>query len=632
MLANIIPFNSLTAFAATSFESSDVLTDLKSSDTFDEADYPKNPLGRLSIINVVEYAFSANAQNRGKFGIYLYIYNPALINIEVESGQNKLQLAVGYDSNGKPNSYEKYEIKLISSSEDKLFLKYKLVDHKVNEKTLDERVNSKARRYDISGIELLTAGKTNATEYTIGGTYTFTGFAKGFGENATAESDLNCTVENLETVRLNLGHTAFRTNVSSAGAHHYNQLSSVYFSVPNDLLEKYGNLNRIACEWWEYKTAPIVVTSNKNVYNELLKNVGKDVGEYTKTVPLSMFYGRNEISYVLGSTDRIEYDWSYNIKQIDLPKPFDPSIYSSKINTLLPYAFYSPTATNLNKAFDFLASFSAAGDVSEGEVSKYIYNYRNPLGNGYIDCNGRKISNDLFEANVDKDRQRGYNRKNIFFDDTFDLKSYDSNHDWWDKFWDYRFKQPETSGDYLNIAPIVSFNSKDLEGNRETVAQNLLVNVDSLYAMKRMSAAASLSDKTMFLLRFATTDYYARNAGYKLSGQEVLENKTDTYIAQETVFLDFDVIELEFTKDGVYHVIPAVSSPIDAIGGITAPILKGPNLPNIIMIIIIIVLSIIALILFYPLIIEGIVGIFKAIWWIVTAPARGIKALIDRRK
>lgn len=621
MLANIIPLNGLTAFAATSFESSDVLTDLKSSETFDEADYPKNPLGRLSIINVVEYAFSANVQNRGKFGIYLYIYNPALVNIETESGQNKLQLAVGYDSNGKPNSYEKYEIKLISASDDKLFLKYKLVDHKVNEKTLDERVNPKARRYDISGIELLTAGKTNATEYTIGGTYTFTGFAKGFGENATAESDLNCTVENLETVRLNLGHTAFRTNVSSAGAHHYNQLSSVYFSVSNDLLEKYGNLNRVSCEWWEYKTAPIVVTSNKNVYNELLKNVGKDVGEYTEAVPLSIYYG-----LTIGNLPyRAIYEWSYNLN----PRKAVEKLSQTNI---LPYAFYSPTATNLNKTFDFLASFSAAGDVSEGEVSKYIYNYSNNIGNGYIDCNGRKISNDLFEANVDTDRQRGYNRKNIFFDDTFDLKSYDSNHDWWDKFWEYGFKQPETSGDYSNIAPIVSFNSKDLEGNRETVAQNLLVNVDSLYAIKRMSEAASLSDKTMFLLRFATTDYYARNLGYKLSGQDVIEDETDTYLAQETVFLDFDVIELEFVKDGVYHVIPAVSSPIDAIGGITAPVFSGLSVPEIIMLIIIIVLSIIALILFYPLIIEGIVGIFKAIWWIITAPARGIKALIDRRK
>ena len=43
------------------------------------------------------------------------------------------------------------------------------------------------------------------------------------------------------------------------------------------------------------------------------------------------------------------------------------------------------------------------------------------------------------------------------------------------------------------------------------------------------------------------------------------------------VFLDFDIIELTFNRDGVYHVIPVVSSPIDVIGEISPPMKFDSN-------------------------------------------------------
>ena len=46
---------------------------------------------------------------------------------------------------------------------------------------------------------------------------------------------------------------------------------------------------------------------------------------------------------------------------------------------------------------------------------------------------------------------------------------------------------------------------------------------------------------------------------------------TDTYVAQQTVFFDFDIIELTFNKNGVYHVIPVVSDPVDVVNEINAP-------------------------------------------------------------
>ena len=40
----------------------------------------------------------------------------------------------------------------------------------------------------------------------------------------------------------------------------------------------------------------------------------------------------------------------------------------------------------------------------------------------------------------------------------------------------------------------------------------------------------------------------------------------------ESVFFDFDIIQLTFNRDGVYTVIPVVSSPMDIVNAITPPV------------------------------------------------------------
>lgn len=89
-----------------------------------------------------------------------------------------------------------------------------MVEKEINGTTFYDRVNSNARRYDITGIELKTNGTNNAIEYKVGGTYIFSGYAKGLGPDKEAESNLNCVVEELETLELSVHHTNYRTGVS----------------------------------------------------------------------------------------------------------------------------------------------------------------------------------------------------------------------------------------------------------------------------------------------------------------------------------------------------------------------------------------------------------------------------------
>ena len=181
-------------------------------------------------------------------------------------------------------------------------------------KTIAERVNSNARRYDISGVELLTNDESNATEYTVGGTYTFTGYAKGYGADINAESNLTCEVRNLETIRLDLSgkddgidkRTYWRSNSSSKGAHHQNQINSVYFAIDKTVLEKFGyTLQRIKAEWWEYKTAPAIVIDNKDIYDRLAAYNGVKISEdYDRNRGLTLYNSDYFYSGNAGGRDR----------------------------------------------------------------------------------------------------------------------------------------------------------------------------------------------------------------------------------------------------------------------------------------------------------------------------------------
>lgn len=247
-----------------SFDDTNVLDDLESSTVngkpFDFLAYAFDEDKKLQIINLVEYCYSYKANMRDNYGLYVYVYNPQGIDIVENSGQNKIEMAVSWSKNANgtysADGYEKFNLKFCNKSERTnykgLFYKFKIVDKEIDGKTLAERVNSAERRYDVVGIELLTRGNTNATDYGVGGSYRYSGYAQGYGDSD--ESTLSCVVEDFETLSLEVHHTYYRTNVSSLGKGHYNEVNTVYFSVPDYFFKTYGNLQKIHAEWWEYKT------------------------------------------------------------------------------------------------------------------------------------------------------------------------------------------------------------------------------------------------------------------------------------------------------------------------------------------------------------------------------------------
>ena len=130
-----------------------------------------------------------------------------------------------------------------------------------------------------------------------------------------------------------------------------------------------------------------------------------------------------------------------------------------------------------------------------------------------------------------------------------------------------------------------------MKGTSAEVSERLLINsgdVQSLrdYYDEAVTIDPSVSDdeeKVVVLFHFATTDYYSAPVEIWELGTGFLGGDTkisgQAYRAWESVFLDFDVIQLTFNNDGEYHVIPAVSSPIDIVNAITPPVDMDSDIP-----------------------------------------------------
>ncbi len=642
VLVTLFGVFSTTAHAAgngSSFDNTKVLDDLLTSTVngkpFDIRNYPFDENGEVQVISLIEYCYSYKANQRDNYGLYIYVYNPKGLNLSTDSKRNKIQMAVSYNKDGSPNIYEKFSLEFCSKVETgdykNLFYKYKVVDRKINGQTFDQRVNSNERRYDISGIELAVHGSGTVTEYHVGTTYRFTGYAAGYGQNGSDVSTLHCEIEKLETISLSVKHTFFRSETSTLGAGHQNQLDTVYFTVPKSYIEEYGKLQRIKAEWYEYKTKDILVTSNAAFYAAAKPYAGVPLGNTPNQ------YGQYEyvddVGYSLGintgkAGDMYVADWGWNL---------GTGYYHSPTNVLY-YMFYVEDI----EEYDPYAKKVSSGGVESNELYEYIRSYTKTFENGRLPVKNGTISADLFENDIDESRkvnnasgkiQMGYSYYDFDADlDTQVLSSWsDSDPSFWENWKHFGLGAAFTGGpdeESRVVAPIQILKADDLEGKNATVAERLLVNMQDVDSIRETYTEATENDEVVVLFRFATSDYFSQaaviiepDAGF-LGADKKYENQA--YIASESVFFDFDIIQLTFNKEGIYTVIPVVADPIDAIGDITPPIDLPGELEwyQIVFALVMILLLILVLAPLWPYILKGIL-------WVYDYIAKGVRSIIS---
>ena len=273
------------------------------------------------------------------------------------------------------------------------------------------------------------------------------------------------------------------------------------------------------------------------------------------------------------------------------------------------------------EAYDPYADIVSIGGVESNALYEYIKNYDKSYDGGTLPIKDGTISADLFADDIDDYRkldtefgkiQQGYSYYD--FDADVDLQTLSSWKETDPSFWDNWINWGLFETIFGNIpdeesrtvAPIYTVKAEDLSGSDAEVSERLLVNANDVSALRDFyNDAVTINntadeEKVVVLFRFATSDYYSAPVDIIELGAGFLWQDKHTsgqaYRAWESVFFDFDIIQLSFQKDGKYTVMPAVASPIDIVNDITPPVQMPDDTPwwvkllSVILIIVLVVL------------------------------------------
>lgn len=539
---------------AQSINDSYVVDDLTSAtidgQPFDPADFPADPDAQPQILSFQEYGYSYYADEQDLFGLYIYIYNPSAQTIR-NSTRNAVSIAVGYDENGIPNDYAKFKLVLCSRSADEysnLFYKFRIADPsgKIKARVATTPLE---RRYDVAEIELVF-GADNAAAYGVGGTFRFTGYAAGLGPQDDNESStLSCDVTDLETITLDVHPTVWRSESSSAGAGHHNQLHSVYFAVEDRFFETYGALQKIKAMYYEMQLQPAVVTYSNDIYNHAIEFVGKTVESYNER----LFYVFATDFSADSQHGILHGDWSYNIAD------GRDSIHGK--------------AGDFDRRSELLSLLflknSEESTLSVEELINYIKNYNASYESGEIDFLGG-ISADLFDLEKSKPNEATVIELDVDnADDKHDLLSYNETHDFWDQVGDYGLwnallgRVPDDES-ITAVDPIVIVDENDFSLSKADLCEKYMIN-ESDYEEFISYANAHKNGSKIVLFRYRVSDYVSKNLEITTKNNPYYPS-VEGYVFDQSIDLEFDIISLTFNKDGNYTVIPVVADPINVIG------------------------------------------------------------------
>lgn len=564
MTAEYVHAEELTAFDKTAIEE-----DLKA---FELEGYPKDENSRHRLMDggFMEYAYSEDAELSGKYyGLYFYVYNPTERELSDRAGAHAVNMAVAYDVAGEPSEYANVPLVLLDETEDHRFCKFRLengTEAYARAKGY-AKLHGGERRYDVAGVQLWFAGDQNATDSKAGKdiSYTFrcTGYAAGCG--AEAESTYECNAEKLETVELNVNSTVYRME-REPGV--YSQLDTVYFSVPKYYFETYGKLQRIKAEWYEYFTRPILVIKDKELERDLTAILGNrpmkfdNINDYENFIQYIIqrpIYDPNPPTYYS--------DEGYEIK--------NPTLFHELFHMGVNYIFGVEDISSYDPRKDLVSQ----GGVDSNSLYQYIENYNSSFHDGKLKIKEKEISADLFYTDIPEsrkvDNERGkvqYGYSYYDFDADTDLQTLvswrDGNPSFWDNWLTYGFfntilnRVPQEEG--RTLSPIEIINDEKLSGTNEEISKRLLIDISSVEKIKKAYESEKEQNETV-LFHFATSDYYVSDIfATGIGGGRF-------YVANESVFLNFDIIQLTFKRGDKLKVIPVVANPIDVIAPVVPP-------------------------------------------------------------
>lgn len=569
----------LSAFAATdvqtAYENTNVLDNLEGSTiggkTFDIADYPHSDSGKPQIISLVEFCYSYYADRQSDYGLYVYVYNPQDIALDMATDRNKMQLTYGDKA-----SYSKYTLEFLNYSEkagyEGRFYKFKVRLTDAERLDILNTVDDNGRVYKISGIELSYKG--NVTGYACAQTYTYTGYAEDYGSELATGDTLSCKVDGFDKyLTLDVHSTYYRPEGTNGEAYERDTLHSVYFSVPNGIIAEYGEMTAVHATWLNARTAPIFVTGNQDVYNAVLPYLGQTVdgGNFT--------YAKDDnspVPYALIASKYIESAGWNNVS------------YSLSYMSYNANRTYTKSDTNLDALYYcFLAD--------DGDADSYTLPAETLIGNkadnmkgyfeSYTEEHGGELVNNRFSKGLFESVAASFTDITISKDDTFELTDEVISQSLWQKFVGGGYNVSGTNT--YTVSAIKKVESGDFRSTATATCEELYIDKSDYDEFKEYYDKATARNESVHLFRYYQSDYscyevaeYARGEGdWTILGTQFGYDFVDSnaYFMQMWVQLDFDIIDLTFTKDNVDTVIPVIMSPMDIAADGAPPVITTKN-------------------------------------------------------
>jgi hypothetical protein len=218
-----------------------------------------------------------------------------------------------------------------------------------------------------------------------------------------------------------------------------------------------------------------------------------------------------------------------------------------------------------------------------------------------------KYSSKVFESYDSK-----FTEVNIRADENFSLTSETISTNWWDLL--FRTGGTTITNTFDGIQAIYPVKASDMVGTAKEVSDRLYI-AESDYKDFYDFYDDNKADCTTYLFRYQVSDYIAQEATLFSRGSFLWmdtweEVDTNAYFFQQTVNLDFDIIDVTFSNGSVDTVIPVVSNPIDVIPDATPPVYTQSDRTWSWGMIIAAIIVLIVIIVFFP---QILVGLLKGI-------------------
>ncbi len=567
---SVLPAGAETVSAA-QFDKVAVETDLAGTTIggvkFDPARYGYNPLGDLQILTLLEYGYPEDP------ALYLYLYNPQDLALSALDRRYAVTFALG----GETENYTKYTLKVLSTSgteaHSRLWIKCR-IDVGTDKLTAAFK-DTQTRTYRLGEVELVQNGKVKS--YGIGGEWTYSG--------TTANGNLTSEAKLISVIELDLHPLVYRGDAMNGKPGAYDQINSVYFSMPKDFEKEHGEIKSILCTWTEYDSGWILGCKTQDVYDMLTSKgaIGTKLTAHDKNYP-SIFYQD-------GSGPSI-FAWN--------PWPYSSS----------GVVYFADTLQWLVKYDGSKAKYGAMLETDLQEQMEAAWNAYHNGETNYFSNGGETKTIDILK------------------DQNFSVKVNDGSN-WWQKIFS------KNHGIETNDNQAFQRVTADALKDPETT---LFVDQSYKNELALALSTATVRDEDLLVLHFASCDYYSipvegtGNVGD--SSTWINDWKEDMYACREQVYMGFDIIQFTCEKDGENVVVPVAATPINVIGDLQF-FEKMKDAPKWVIILIAIIL--IAVVLFLcpvllPILVKVVVLPFRLLWWILRAIGKGFATLFHKRE